>query len=87
MSEVIALNKSVVAPGQVNPEAVKVLEHFLEKAKRGEVIAVGVAAVAPNDWIIKGSAYPQGYRWGLNTAIDYLKADMLAAMLKESNDA
>jgi hypothetical protein len=63
--------------GEAIPEVVEALEWYLEKARRGEITAIALAAVLPN-----GTPVPQvstsfkraaGTAYALETAINRLK--------------
>lgn len=64
-------------PNGSDPEVVELLEHWLEKAKSGELIAVGVLAVCQGGHIFTNSRGRE-QRHTLVACCEYLKHDLCA---------
>jgi hypothetical protein len=68
------------ATNGVEPKVIKMLAEALKEARRGEIIAVAIVFVRPNEDKCSGvSATPGGDMRHLVAACDYLKRDIIAA--------
>lgn len=62
MADVVALRGSAaVAQGQSEPEVVEALEDYLERAKRGEIVALCLVGVSPAGNVV--TAYRNPSHW------------------------
>ena len=59
MADVVALRgSSAVAQGEPEPDIVEMLEDYLSRAKRGEIVAIGIVGVAPNCHVVTSYRNP-----------------------------
>jgi hypothetical protein len=63
---------------RVEPQVIKILEDFLDEARRGEAIAGALVLVRPNATICSAISAQHGGRGHLVAACDYLKQDIIA---------
>lgn len=64
--------------GLVNEVVVKMLEDLLEKAKKGEIVAMGFFGVKPNRVIFSGwDGNTLGYNHEMNSAVSIVQYRML----------
>ncbi len=66
-----------ILPGGVEQTVVALLEDALEQALRGEITAIAVIKVAPNDFVGSNFANPNGSRHLLVAGCVYLSADLM----------
>jgi hypothetical protein len=77
--KVLSLNRAAIqASVRVEPEVIKILEDFLDEARRGEIIAGAIVLVRPNATICSAISAPHGGRHHLVAACNYLKQDIIA---------
>jgi hypothetical protein len=78
-AKVLSLGREGIrASVQVDPGVIKILEDFLDEARRGETIAGAIVLVRPNATICSAISAPHGGRHHLVAACDYLKQDIIA---------
>ena len=78
-TEVLSLShEGIRAWLQVEPQVIKILEDFLDQARRGEAIAGAIVLVRPNATICSAISAQHGDRGHLVAACDYLKQDIIA---------
>jgi hypothetical protein len=70
--------RDVRASPRVEPEVIKILQDFLDQARRGDVIAGAIVLVRPNGTIGAAISAPSGGRRHLVAACNYLKQDIIA---------
>ncbi len=70
--------EGIRASVRVEPGVIKILEDFLDEARRGEAIAGAIVLVRPNATICSAISAPHGGRHHLVAACDYLKQDIIA---------
>jgi undecaprenyl pyrophosphate synthase len=63
---------------RVEPRVIKILEDFLDEARRGETVAGAIVLVRPNATICSVISAPHGGRHHLVAACEYLKQDIIA---------
>lgn len=62
MAEVVALRGSAaVAQGQAEPDVVEVLEDYLERARRGELVAICLVGVNPVGNVVTSYRNPSNW--------------------------
>ena len=78
-AKVLSLSREAIrASVRVEPDVIKILEDFLDQARRGETIAGAIALVRPNGTICSAISAPRGGRHHLVAACNYLKQDIIA---------
>ena len=70
--------EAIPASIRVEPQVIKILEDFLDEARRGGAIAGAIMLVRPNATICSAVSAPHGGRHHLVAACDYLKRDIIA---------
>lgn len=77
--KVLSLNgEGIRASIRAEPDVIKVLEDFLEAARRGETIAGAIVLVRPNATTCSAIRAPYGSRHYLVAACNYLKREIIA---------
>jgi hypothetical protein len=78
-AKVLSLSREAIrASVRVEPDVIKILEDFLDEARRGETIAGAIVLVRPNATICSAISAPHGGRHHLVAACNYLKRDIIA---------
>ena len=78
-AKVLSLSREAIrASVRVEPDVIKILEDFLDQARRGETIAGAIVLVRPNATICSAISAPHGGRHHLVAACNYLKQDIIA---------
>jgi hypothetical protein len=78
-AKVLSLSREAIrASVRVEPDVIKILQDFLDEARRGETIAGAIVLVRPNATICSAISAPHGGRHHLVAACDYLKQDIIA---------
>ena len=78
-AKVLSLSREGIrASVRVEPDVIKILEDFLDQARRGETIAGAIVLVRPNATICSAISAPHGGRRHLVAACNYLKQDIIA---------
>ena len=76
--KVLSLSRDGIrASVRVEPGVIKILEDFLDQARRGEAIAGAIVLVRPNATICSAISAPRRGRHHLVAACDYLKQDII----------
>ena len=76
MSNVVGLNGiTPLEPNGADPDIVELLEHYLDKARSGEVVAIGVLGVFRSDHVFTNSR-GRNKRHVLVACCEYLKHDL-----------
>ena len=76
---VLSLGREAIrASIRVEPQVIKILEDFLDEARRGGAIAGAVVLVRPSATICSAVSAPHGDWRHLVAACDYLKRDIIA---------
>jgi hypothetical protein len=76
---VLSLSREgIQAPVRVEPGVIKILQDFLNEARRGEITAGAIVLVRHNATICAAISAPHGGRHHLVAACDYLKQDIIA---------
>jgi len=77
--KVLSLNREGIrASILAEPDVIKVLEDFLDGARRGETIAGAIVLVGPNATRCSVISAPYGGRHYLVAACNYLKREIIA---------
>jgi len=78
-ARVLSLSREGIrASVRVEPGVIKILEDFLDQARRGETIAGAIVLVRRNATMCSAISAPHGGRHHLVAACDYLKRDIIA---------
>lgn len=71
-----------IAVGKAEPTVVEMLEKYLEEARRGEIIAVGLVIARPNNRVSFPWRCPGHSGHLIVAGCEYLKHDLLCDALK-----
>ena len=78
-AKVLSLScEAIRASVRVEPHVIKILEDFLDEARRGETIAGAIVLVRQNATICSAISAPHGDRHHPVAACNYLKQDIIA---------
>jgi hypothetical protein len=78
-AKVLSLSREGIrASVRVEPSVIKILEDFLDEARRGETIAGAIVLLRPNATICSAISAPNGGLHHLVAACNYLKQDIIA---------
>lgn len=76
MTKVVGLHgRAPIEPNGADPEVVEYIEHLLEMAKNGDIVAIGVGIVAREGHVFTNSR-GRGHKHELVACCEYLKHDL-----------